>query len=169
MKNIIIVIFLLISSNSFSQKVAILKYKGGGDWYANPTALPNLIKFSNTNASTAINTKVEITTLDDDSINNYPIVFMTGHGNVFFTEDEIENLKNYLTSGGVLHISDNYGLDKYIRRELKKVFPKIDLQEIPNNHPIYHQTSILFLKDSLKFMSMIKNQLKALAFFIKVV
>ncbi len=140
MKNIILFFFLINYSSIFSQQIAILKYKGGGDWYANPTALPNLIQFSNSNINTSISQNIQTVTLDDDTINNYPITFITGHGNIFFTNSESKNLKNYLTSGGFIHISDNYGLDKYIRRELKKVFPEIKLQEIPNNHPIYHQT-----------------------------
>ena len=140
MKNITTFIFIFYCSFIFSQQVAVLKYKGGGDWYVNPTALPNLIQFTNTNSNTLIDTRVKTVTLEDDMINNHPIIFMTGHGNVFFTNDEATYLKNYLISGGFLHISDNYGLDKYVRRELKKVFPKNELQEIPNNHPIYNQT-----------------------------
>ncbi len=140
MKNRLTLILLSFCSVIFSQQIAILKYKGGGDWYANPTALPNLIKFSNTNTNTRINTDIKTVVLDDDTINNYPIIFITGHGNVFFTDEEATNLKDYLTSGGFLHISDNYGLDKYIRRELKKVFPENEFQEIPINHPIYNQT-----------------------------
>lgn len=123
-----------------AQEVAILKYDGGGDWYANPTALPNLIQFCNTNITTKINEKpatVEVSSID---LFNYPIVFMTGHGNVNFDETAVENLRSYLISGGFLHISDNYGLDTYIRREMKKVFPKLEFQEIPHNHPMYHQT-----------------------------
>lgn len=139
MKNLLLPIFLISYTFIFSQQIATLKYKGGGDWYANPTALPNLIQFSNTNIHTAID-KAKTITLDDDNINNYPIIFVTGHGNIFFTNDEAKNLKNYLISGGFIHISDNYGLDKYIRRELTKVFPTLTLQQIPNNHPIYHQT-----------------------------
>ena len=140
MKSIIIYFFLLITTYSLNaQQLAVLKYNGGGDWYANPTALPNLVKFCNTNSKTLIDSKIQTTTLDDESINNYPIVFLTGHGNVFFSNREAKNLRDYLITGGFLHISDNYGLDKYIRRELKKVFPKLSLQEIPNNHPIYHQ------------------------------
>lgn len=123
-----------------AQEIAILKYDGGGDWYANPTALPNLIKFCNENISTKINEKPATVETSSIDIFNYPIVFMTGHGNVYFNEAAVENLKFYLTSGGFLHISDNYGLDNYIRRELKKVFPSLDFQEIPYNHPIYHQT-----------------------------
>ena len=122
------------------QQVAILKYNGGGDWYANPTALPNLIKFCNKNIKTSIKEIPETVEVNSVAIFNYPIVFMTGHGNVSFTDDDIENLKNYLISGGFLHISDNYGLDNFIRREMKKVFPTLDFKEIPYNHPIYRQT-----------------------------
>lgn len=129
-----------------AQKVAILKYNGGGDWYANPTAVPNLIKFCNTNINTAINEKPETVESGSATIFNYPILFMTGHGNVFFSDNDAENLRTYLQSGGFLHISDNYGLDKYIRKELKKIFPALELQEIPYNHPIYNQT---FKFDSL--------------------
>lgn len=123
-----------------SQQLAVLKYNGGGDWYANPTALPNLIEFCNMNIHTAIEANTETVEAGSIDIFNYPIVFMTGHGNVVFSENAIINLNNYLKSGGFLHISDNYGLDKYIRRELKRVFPELALQEIPPDHPIYHQT-----------------------------
>ena len=140
MKKVIALLFLINCSVIFSQQVAILKYQGGGDWYANPTALPNLIEFSNLYTHTSINKNIQTVTLEDETVNNYPIVFLTGHGNVFFSNEDSKNLKNYLISGGFLHISDNYGLNKYIRRELKKVFPSLKLQEIPNNHPIYHQT-----------------------------
>jgi len=133
-------ILILFSTISIAaQQVAILKYNGGGDWYANPTAVPNLIKFSNSNNKTVINVKPETVEVSSSEIFNYPILFMTGHGNVLFTDNDAENLRQYLTSGGFLHISDNYGLDKYIRKELKKVFPSLELQEIPYNHPIYHQ------------------------------
>ena len=125
---------------SYSQEIAVLKYDGGGDWYANPTALPNLIKYCNQNIHTKIESKPKTVEVYSVEIFNFPIVFMTGHGNVFFDDTATENLRNYLTSGGFLHISDNYGMDEYIRRELKKVFPKLDFQEIPYNHPIYHQT-----------------------------
>ena len=131
---------LLAFTQISAQQVAILKYNGGGDWYANPTALPNLIKFCNKNIKTSIKENPETVETNSIAIFNYPIVFMTGHGNVSFTDDAIENLKNYLISGGFLHISDNYGLDIFIRREMKKVFPTLDFQEIPYNHPIYHQT-----------------------------
>jgi hypothetical protein len=133
-------IFFLLSFTLFAQQVAILKYNGGGDWYANPTAVPNLIEFCNQNIQTTIKPTPETVEVGSIDIYNYPIVFATGHGNVLFSEDEAKNLRNYLISGGFLHISDNYGLDKYIRRELKKVFPEEDFKEIPYNHPIYHQS-----------------------------
>nr|BFF40583.1 DUF4159 domain-containing protein [Tenacibaculum mesophilum] len=140
MKNITLLFIFLLSQNIFSQEIAVIQYKGGGDWYANPTALPNLVKFTNQNTKTQIDKNIQNITLDDETIFDYPIVFITGHGNILFTNNEISILRSYLISGGFLHVSDNYGLDKYIRRELKKVFPELQLQEIPSNHPIYHQT-----------------------------
>lgn len=125
-----------------AQEVAILKYEGGGDWYANPTAIPNLIAYCNENISTKITPKIASVEVASVDLFNYPIVFMTGHGNVFFNGDAVVNLRNYLTSGGFLHISDNYGLDPYIRKELKKVFPELEFQEIPYNHSIYNQPYI---------------------------
>ena len=118
----------------------MLKYNGGGDWYANPTAIPNLIEFSNKKIKTLITKNPVPVHVGSSNIFNFPIVFMTGHGNVYFTNQEAKNLRQYLISGGFLHISDNYGLNKYIRAELKKVFPKIELKEIPFTHAIYNQT-----------------------------
>ena len=134
------ILFLSISLSTFAQEVAVLKYNGGGDWYANPTAIPNLIDFSNKNIKTLISKNPTSVSVGSSDLFNFPIVFMTGHGNVFFTDKEAENLRQYLISGGFLHISDNYGLDKYIRIQLKKVFPKIELKEIPFSHPIFNQT-----------------------------
>lgn len=131
---------MLTSFTISAQKVAVLKYDGGGDWYANPTAVPNLIEFCNKNINTVIDEKPATVTTGSTTIFNYPIVFMTGHGNVFFSDNDVDNLRNYLVSGGFLHISDNYGLDKYIRKEIKKVFPELEFQEIPYSHPIYNQT-----------------------------
>ncbi len=134
------ILFLSISLSTFAQEVAVLKYNGGGDWYANPTAIPNLIEFSNKNIKTLISKNPTSVSVGSSDLFNFPIVFMTGHGNVFFTDKEAENLRVYLISGGFLHISDNYGLDKYIRIQLKKVFPEIELKEIPFSHPIFNQT-----------------------------
>ena len=136
----LLLLFTLISMSTQGQDIAILKYDGGGDWYANPTALPNLIEYCNKNIKTKINIQPKTVEVESVDLFNFPIVFMTGHGNVFFNNDAVINLRNYLNSGGFLHISDNYGLDVYIRREMKKVFPNQDFREIPYNHPIYHQS-----------------------------
>lgn len=122
-----------------SIKIAKLKYNGGGDWYANKTSLPNLIKFCNTNLKTNIAPEEDIVEVGSPEIFSYPFIHMTGHGNVVFSEDEVENLRNYLIGGGFLHIDDNYGMDKFIRIEIKKLFPDAELVEVPFNHPIYHQ------------------------------
>ena len=135
---------LLVSVVSFAQekttvKIGLLKYKGGGDWYANPTSLPNLIKFANENLHTNIDPEpgtVEVGSMD---LFNYPLIHMTGHGNVVFSDIEVEYLRTYLMGGGFLHIDDNYGLDQYIRCEMKKVFPDQEFVELPFSHPIYHQ------------------------------
>ncbi|UAM96679.1 DUF4159 domain-containing protein [Polaribacter litorisediminis] len=140
MKQFITICILSIFLQSNAQDVAILKYNGGGDWYANPTAIPNLVAFTNQNIKTSISKNPENVAVNSEDIFNFPILFMTGHGNVFFSDEEATNLKNYLISGGFLHISDNYGLDKFIRRELKKVFPTLKFREIPSNHAIYNQT-----------------------------
>lgn len=107
---------------SFSQDLAVLKYKGGGDWYSNPTALPNLIKFCNQNIKTKISEQPQTVETGSTDIFQYPLLHMTGHGNVFFNEDDAENLRNYLISGGFLHIDDNYGMEPFLKKELKKVF-----------------------------------------------
>ncbi len=138
-KTIICLFFLLIMNELPAQELGILKYDGGGDWYANPTALPNLIQFCNENIGTQLDPKPKNVETNSKDIFNYPIVFLTGHGNVFFSDAASENLRDYLISGGFLHISDNYGLDQYIRKEMKKVFPELDFQEIPYDHAIYHQ------------------------------
>ena len=140
MKRYLLIIFTFLSIYISAQEVAILKYDGGGDWYANPTAIPNLIAFTNENCKTNISKNPQTVAVNSDDIYNFPILFMTGHGNVYFSDDDINNLRNYLTSGGFLHISDNYGLDKFIRRELTRLFPDKKLQEIPSDHPIFNQT-----------------------------
>lgn len=120
-----------------AQEIAVLKYSGGGDWYGNPTSLPNLAKFCNQNINTKINTKTAIVEAGNADLFSYPFVHMTGHGNVVFSDNDVVNLKNYLTSGGFLHIDDNYGMDKYIRKEIKKIFPDKELIPIPVTHEIY--------------------------------
>lgn len=123
--------------NISAQEIALLQYGGGGDWYANPTALPNLVKFCNTNIDTAIKEKPETVTPGSVDIFDYPLVHMTGHGNVFFSAEEAENLRNYLMSGGFLYIDDNYGMDEYIRKEIVKIFPNKELKELPANYPMF--------------------------------
>jgi hypothetical protein len=139
MKRIYIVLISFYSSIIFSQEIALVKYSGGGDWYANPTSLPNLIKFCNQNINTKINPKPATVEPGSPDLLSYPFVHMTGHGNVVFSDADVSNLKNYLTSGGFLHIDDNYGMDQYIRKEIKKIFPNTDLVEIPSNHPIFQK------------------------------
>lgn len=139
MKKISLVLILLISVFGFSQEIALLKYSGGGDWYANPTSLPNLIKFCNQNIGTRIKQKPATVEPGSPDLLSYPYVHLTGHGNVVFNENEVTNLRNYMVSGGFLHIDDNYGLDQYIRKELKKIFPNNNLVEIPANHAIFQK------------------------------
>ena len=121
-------------------KIALLKYNGGGDWYANlETSLKNLITFCNQNLGTTINTEQAIVEVGSPDLFNYPFVHMTGHGNVVFTQQEADNLRKYLMGGGFLHISDNYGMDKFIRPQMKKVFPELNFVELPFSHPVYQQ------------------------------
>jgi hypothetical protein len=135
-----IIIFSFKSKTTYAYQIALLKYNGGGDWYANlETSLPNLIKFCNDNLKTAINPEQAIADAGSIEIFNYPFIHMTGHGNVIFSNQEAENLRNYMLAGGFLHISDNYGMDSFIRIQLKKIFPELDLIELPFGHPIYHQ------------------------------
>lgn len=131
-------VLCLLSFLSFSQEIALVKYKGGGDWYANPTSLRNLIAFCNDNIYTNIKSKPQEVEVGSIDIFQFPFMHMTGHGNVFFNETEAENLRNYLISGGFLHIDDNYGMQPYIAKELKKVFPDKEFVELPSNHDIFN-------------------------------
>lgn len=139
--SILFTILLLSFFSGFSQqvKIAKLKYNGGGDWYANKTALPNLIEFCEQELKLPMDDKDYVVEVGSKEIYQYPYVYMTGHGNVVFSDEEAQNVRNYLIAGGFLHIDDNYGLDQFIRLEMKKVFPEKDFVEIPFDHPIYHQ------------------------------
>ena len=130
---------MAISAASATVKIARLRYNGGGDWYVSPTALPNLIKFCNTALGTRIVPGEDVVEPGSREILNYPFVHMSGHGNVIFSSAEAENLRNYLESGGFLSINDSYGMDKFVRLEVKKIFPDRELVEIPWSHPVYHQ------------------------------
>jgi len=130
---------ILLSIPSFSQEIALVKYSGGGDWYANPTSLPNLIKYCNTNINTRIKLKPATVEPSSPDLFSYPYVHMTGHGNVVFSDADTSNLKNYLLAGGFLHIDDNYGMDQFIKKEIRKIFPNNNLVEIPANHIIFQK------------------------------
>ena len=130
--------FFMITMAS-AQEIAILKYGGGGDWYSNPTAVPNLIEFCNTNIGTTIKPEPETVEVGSISLFKFPFLHMTGHGNVYFSDEEAENLRTYLLSGGFLHIDDNYGMEPYLKRELAKVFPDKPLEELGVDHPIFSQ------------------------------
>lgn len=116
-----------------------MQYNGGGDWYSNPTSMPNLVWFCNENLGMNIGEEVPYVGVGSADLSMYPFVHMTGHGNVVLSSSEARNLREYLSAGGFLHISDNYGMDKYIRQEFKKVFPELEWIEIPFDHPVYHQ------------------------------
>ncbi len=121
----------------FGQQIAVLHYNGGGDWYSNPTALPNLVKFCNSKLKTNINEKIAEVTPESPDLFDYPYIHATGHGNILFDDTELENLQNYLNSGGFLHIDDNYGMKKYAKKEISKLFPAKKLIEIGLDHPIF--------------------------------
>ncbi len=142
MRVILSVLFAFIMSIAFGQgsyQLAVLKYSGGGDYYANPTSVPNLVKFVNSQLNANINTEVPYVDVGSSLLFTYPFVHMTGHGNVVFSNSERENLRNYLIGGGFLHIDDNYGMDQYIRPEIEKLFPNLKLVELPFDHPIFNQ------------------------------
>ena len=134
-----LIVLTNMTTMAIGQEIAILKYKGGGDWYANPTALPNLIKFCNANIGTKLIEKPGTVEVGDVDLFQYPFLHMTGHGNVVFSTEEAKNLRTYLLSGGFLHIDDNYGMEPYLRKEIIKVFPDHDLVELGADHPIFKQ------------------------------
>ncbi|MFZ5625521.1 MAG: DUF4159 domain-containing protein [Gemmatimonadota bacterium] len=115
-----------------------LHYAGGGDWYANPSSLPNLLEAIGSRTSLRVAARERVVTLKDADLWNVPYIYMTGHGNVHFSDDELATLREYLRNGGFLHADDNYGMDESIRRELARLFPGQPLVEVPLDHPIYH-------------------------------
>lgn len=143
-KTIFIVLLNLLSTIGISQQtqvtIALGKYKGGGDWYANPSSLTNLIKFCNENKIAELNPQYASVDIGSTEIFSYPMVHITGHGNILLSSSDVNNLRKYLLAGGFIHVDDNYGLDQYFRREIKKVFPDNPLVEIPFSHPIYHSS-----------------------------
>ena len=143
MRIYLVIILLFINLVGICQnsgvKIALLKYNGGGDWYSDPTALPNLIKYCNRNINTNIYPEPSTIEIGSPEIFNFPFVHLTGHGNIILSESESLNLRVYLEGGGFLHTDDNYGLDVYFRREMKKVFPNKEFVELPPSHPLFHQ------------------------------
>ena len=135
---ILILIFSAAMLQAQPVRIALLKYNGGGDWYANPTSLPNLIEFCNKNIGTNINPAPATVDVGSADLFNYPLVHLTGHGNIVFSESDVLNLRKYLAAGGFLHIDNNYGIEQYVRREMKKVLPDQEFIELPFSHAIYH-------------------------------
>ncbi len=127
------------SGATFTTSVAILKYNGGGDWYSNPTALRNLVIFCNNELGTAIDPNYKTVEASSSEIFDFPFIHMTGHGNVVFDSEEVANLRKYLQAGGFLHIDDNYGMDRYIRPEIKRIFPEYELSFLSQDHSVFHQ------------------------------
>jgi hypothetical protein len=119
-------------------RIARLKYSGGGDWYNDPSAEINLLKFIQTNTNINVRPVYVFVDVSSDEIFSYPFLFMTGHGNVVFSNTEAQRLRKYLDNGGFLYIDDDYGLDKAVRREMKKVFPEQEFVELPFSHGIYN-------------------------------
>ena len=140
MRNLILIVLLVIipMTRSQGQTLAVLKYDGGGDWYSNPTALKNLIQFSNTHGATKLKLKPEVVHPEDPALFSYPFIHMTGHGNVVFSDEALKNLNTYLIGGGFLHIDDNYGMKPYILPQLKKLFLSKVFKEVPSDHPIFN-------------------------------
>lgn len=127
------------AQDSEAFKLARIKYRGGGDWYNNPSALQNLAEFTRRQVPIAINPEYDDVSIGSSNLFDYPFVFLTGHGNISINQAEAANLRNYLDNGGFLYVDDDYGLDKHFREAIKKVYPDEELVEIPFDHPIYHQ------------------------------
>lgn len=162
----ILVLLVLFAFQGYTQEIALVKYQGGGDWYANPSSLVNLIRYCNSTIQTKIKPKPATVEPKSPDIFNYPYLHMTGHGNVIFTDDEESNLRNYLNSGGFLHIDDNYGMNEYIRKAIKKMYPSNNLVEIPAQHAIF-QKPFLFPNGLPKIHEHDNKRPQAFGIFVK--
>ena len=129
----------LVSGTNSSFQLAVLKYKGGGDWYANPSSVPNLIRFFNRENGGTISVEVPAVEVGSSDLFSYPFIHMTGHGNVVFSPQERANLRKYLTAGGFLHVDDNYGMDQFIRPILNELIPGVQLVELPFSHTLFNK------------------------------
>ena len=139
LKYLILVCLMMTTIMAQHFTIARLHYGGGGDWYSNPSSLPNLLNYLQTHTAIIAADKEARIQLTDDNLYSYPYLYMTGHGNVRFTDAEIIRLRTFLLRGGFLHADDNYGMDPSFRREIKRVFPEKELIPLPHNHPIFHQ------------------------------
>lgn len=128
----------LSAQDNWSFQIARVKYGGGGDWYSDPQSLPELLKFARSETLLSVAPEEEVVELGNAKLFNYPYLYLTGHGNVTFTSDEAVALRRYLLGGGFLHVDDNYGIDKHIRREMAKVFPGQEFRELPPDHPVFN-------------------------------
>ena len=137
-KSIYFIVFLLGSIYGQTFQIARIQYSGGGDWYCDPSSLPNLLSYLSENTPISTYKEEVKIKLSDNNATQYPYLYLTGHGNIKFNENEIIALRSMLLNGSFLHVDDNYGLDKSFRREIKKVFPKKNLVELPKNHEIFH-------------------------------
>ncbi|MFW6330657.1 MAG: DUF4159 domain-containing protein, partial [Gemmatimonadota bacterium] len=118
--------------------MAQVRYGGGGDWYANPSSLPNLLAFIRERTGLPVLARPATIQLTDPGLRSYPYLYLTGHGNLRLSEREVAALRLYLDEGGFLHADDNYGLDESFRRELRRVYPNAELVAVPHDHPVYH-------------------------------
>tara|TARA_A100001015_G_C14893795_1_gene673539 strand:+ start:353 stop:994 length:642 start_codon:yes stop_codon:yes gene_type:complete len=138
MKKVLFFIFIIYRIHAQGFSIARIHYSGGGDWYSDPSSIPNLINFVIDNTNIKMDKKEYRLKLDDPKIFNHTYIYITGHGNIRFNENEILNLRKFLLNGGFLHADDNYGMNKSFRREMKKVFPEKDWIELPKDHNIYN-------------------------------
>ena len=138
MRNTILVILVLLSFTSAQTfSIARVQYGGGGDWYSDPSSLPNLLRFISQKTPLSVDFEETRIKLTDDHASHFPYLYLTGHGNVKFSENEIIALRSILLNGGFMHADDNYGMDKSFRREIKRVFPNKDFVPLPNDHIIF--------------------------------
>jgi hypothetical protein len=129
---------ILVAQDKSGLQIARLKYNGGGDWYNDPSAEVNLLQFINNNTDIKVNPEYVFVDIATNDLFQYPILFITGHGNIVLSDSDVEKLRMYCERGGFIYIDDDYGMDKSIRREVKKVFPNTELLELPFNHSIYN-------------------------------
>ncbi len=133
----LLVVVALSNIQAQDLHITRLQYGGGGDWYSNPSSLPNLISFVAENTNIRMDPEEYRVKITDTDLYNHPYLYMTGHGNVKFSNEEVHKLRDFLTSGGFLHADDNYGMDKSFRKEMKRVFPKKEWAELPHDHPLF--------------------------------